>query len=99
MSAKKKKRNFSKEFKAEVVQLILTGQKTVPQISKEQGLYESSVYTWVKQAKVDSGLGPSGALTTPEKEELAALRKQNRELQREVDFLQRAAAYFAKAKK
>ena len=43
-----KRRKFTNEFKAEVVQLVLSGQKTVPQVSKEQGLYDSSVYEWVR---------------------------------------------------
>jgi len=93
------RRQFTKEFKAEVVQLVLSGAKTVPQIAKEQGIYDSSVYGWIRQAKIDSGNGPSGALTSGEKEELSALRRENRELRRERDFLKEAAAYFAKAKK
>ena len=95
----KKRRNFSREFKAEVVQLVLSGRKTVAQVCQEHELYDSSVYGWVKQARVDSGAGPSGTLTTTEKEELSALRRENRELRRERDFLKDAAAYFAKAKK
>jgi transposase len=51
---------------------------------------------WVKQAKVDRGNGPSGALTTTEKEELARLRKEVRVLKMERDILKKAAAFFAK---
>lgn len=94
-----KRRKFSREFKAEVVQLVLTGRKSVPEICKEQDLHDSSVYNWVRQAKIDAGDGPTGALTTAEKEELSALRRENRELRRERDFLKDAAAYFARAKK
>ena len=94
-----KRRKFTNEFKVEIVQLVLSGQKTVPQVRKEQGLYDSSVYEWVRQAKVDAGLGPSRALTSAEKEELNAIRRENRDLKRERDFLEQAAAYFAKAKK
>ena len=82
-----------------VVQLVLSGRKTVPEVCKEHELFDSSVYGWVRQAKVDAGEGPAGVLTTAEKEELSALRRENRELRRERDFLQQAAAYFAKAKK
>ncbi len=94
-----KRRRFPPEFKAEVIQQVLSGRKTVPQICKEQDLFDSSVYNWVRQAKIDSGNGPVDALTTAEKQELAALRRENRELRRERDFLKSAAAYFAKAKK
>ena len=94
-----KRRRFSPEFKAEVIQLVLSGRKTVPEICKDHDLYDSSVYNWVRQAKVDSGRGAAGAMTTSEKEEIKRLRRENRELKRERDFLVDAATYFAKAKK
>ena len=99
MSMGKKRRKFSKEFKAQVVDLVLSGRKTVPEVCKEYELYDSSVYGWVRQARVDGGNGAAGVLTTVEKDELASLRRENRELRRERDFLRDAAAYFAKAKK
>ncbi len=97
--AKKKRRKFTKEFKAEVVKLVLDGGRSVPDVCREQGLSESSVYLWVKQAQVDRGNGPAGALTTAEKEELTQLRRENRELRRERDFFEQATAYFAKGKR
>jgi transposase-like protein len=39
--------------------------------------------------------GDAPRLTTPEKEELAELRREKRRLQMEVEILKRAAAYFA----
>ena len=56
-----KRRRFSPEFKAEVIQLVLSGRKTVPEICKEHDLYDSSVYNWVRQARIDSGRGAAGA--------------------------------------
>ncbi|MGW7417627.1 hypothetical protein [Streptomyces sp. NPDC054863] len=48
----------------------------------------------MKQAEVDAGErnGP----TSSEREELAALRRENRRLREDVDVLKRAAAFFAK---
>ena len=95
----RKRRKFSKEFKAEVVQLGLPGANDLSQIAKEQGTYDSYVYGWIRQAKIDSGSGPSDALTSSEKQELSAFRRENRELRRERNFSKEAAADFAKAKK
>ena len=94
-----KRRRFRPEFKAEVIQLVLSGSKTVSEICKEHGLHDSSVYTWIRRAKIDSGLGATGGMTTSEKDELKRLRRENHELKRERDFLVDAATYFAKAKK
>jgi transposase len=96
---KKQRRKFSNEFKAEVVQLVLSGAKSVPDVCRAHGLYDSCVYEWVRQAKIDGGDGPAGALTSEEKAELRALRRECRELRRERDFLKDAATYFAQARK
>jgi len=90
---------YSKEFKAEAVRLFKAGNKPVTRLAKELGVAAGSIRQWARQIEVDAGPGGSGALTTAEREELSALRKNNRELERERDFLQQAAAYFAKSKK
>lgn len=90
---------YSKEFKAEAVRLFRAGNKPVSQLSKELGVAAKSIRDWVRQADADVGPGGSGPLTTTEREELSASRKKIRELERERDFLQQAAAYFAKPKK
>lgn len=94
----KSRRRFSPELKAEVIKLAIQGGRSVPDICKTHELPESSVYAWVRQAKVDAGKGRPDELTTAEKQELARLRQENRELRRERDFLKSAAAYFAKTK-
>ena len=95
----KKRRRFNKEFKAEIAKLVLDGGRSVPDLCREHDLGETSVYGWVKQARVDRGHGPAGAVTSDEKEELSRLRKENRELRRERDFLTQATAFFARAKR
>ncbi len=57
---------------------------------------QSSLRNWVKQADIDEGKGPEGALTTEERAELRRLRRENRRLQSERDFLKKATAFFAK---
>ncbi|MBD1194945.1 hypothetical protein [Vulcanococcus sp. Clear-D1] len=52
-----------------------------------------------KEEAIDHGQpspGDQAALTSDERQELARLRKENRELRREKDFFKLAAAHFAK---
>jgi len=91
----RKRRKFTKEFKADAVGLVKSGSKSIGQISADLDLTESALRNWVKQAEIDAGEGPEGALTTEEKEELRKLRRENQQLRMERDFLKKASAYFA----
>ena len=96
---KRKRRWFTKEYKAEVVELIRSSGKTVAEVSRDLELTETAVRRWVTQAEIDSGSGPPGALTTAEREELAALRKRVKTLETEREILKKATAFFAKESK
>jgi len=92
----RKRRSFTKQFKADAVKLVKTSGRSVGQVAKELDLTETALRKWVQQATVDAGNGPEGVLSTIEKQELAELRRENRVLRMERDFLKKAAAFFAK---
>lgn len=92
----RKRRSFTKEFKADAVKLVKAGGRSVGQVAKDLDLTETTLRSWVQQAAVDAGSGPEGALSTTEKVELAKLRQENRVLRMERDLLKKAAAFFAK---
>ncbi len=94
--ARRRRRSFTKEFKADAVRLVQAGDRSVGQVAQDLDLAETSLRAWVKQAKVDAGKGPAEALTTAEKQELAQLRREVRVLKMERDLLKKAAAFFAK---
>lgn len=94
--AKRKRRAFTKEFKAESVRLVRDSGKSVGAIARELDLTETALREWVRQAEVDAGRGRPGALTTEEREELARLRREVRTLRMERDILKKATAFFAK---
>jgi transposase len=89
------RRSFTREFKAEIVELCQRGERSVGQIAKDSDLTETAVREWLKQAERDAGTG-DGGLTSSEKDELAQLRRENRRLREDVDILKRATAFFAK---
>ncbi|MFI5868084.1 transposase [Streptomyces sp. NPDC051546] len=94
--AKKKvrtRRSFTVEFKAEIVGLCRRGDRSVGQVAKDFDLTETAVRAWVRQAEVDTG--DRDGLTSGEREELAALRRENRRLREDVEVLKRATAFFA----
>ncbi len=97
--AKRKRRSFTDEYKAEVVELIRKSGKSIGAVAKELDLTETAVRAWVHQAEVDAGRGPAGALTTAEREEFAQLRKRIKTLEMEREILKKATAFFAKESK
>ena len=97
--ARRTRRSFTREFKAEAVKLVKETGKSVGQVAEELDLTETVLRRWVQQASTDEGNGPEGALTTAEKEELTRLRRENRTLRLERDFLKKTAAWFAKESK
>jgi transposase len=88
------RRSFTREFKAEVVELVRQPGNTAAGVARDLDLTETAVRSWVKQADIDEG--HSDGLTTAEREELARLRRENRVLREERDILKRATAFFAR---
>ncbi len=91
-----KRRKFTTEFKNETVKLIRESNRSEGEICRELDLTETAVRRWLKQADVDDGKGPSGALTTIELEELRRLRREVCELLQEREILKKATVFFAK---
>src|SRR5262245_46876300 len=94
--AKRKRRAFTQEFKAQTVRLVRESGKSIGTVARELDLTESAVRAWVRQAAIDAGHGPAGALPTEEREELGRLRREVRTLRMERDILKKATAFFAK---
>ena len=89
------RRQFDEDFKAQAVRLVLDEGKSIPSVARDLDLTESNLRIWVARARADRTHGRTG-LTTAEREELARLRKENRELRTEREILKKAAAFFAK---
>jgi len=83
------------EFRQRAVALARTGASPIGQLARELQISESCLRNWMAQADADEG-GRTDRLNTGEKQELADLRRRNRQLEMENEILKRAAAYFAR---
>lgn len=93
--ARRKRRRFTSEEKAAAVRMVREV-GNLAKVARDLDLTETSLRNWVKQADIDEGKGPKGALTTEELAELRRLRRENKILKMERDFAKKAAAFFAK---
>jgi transposase len=86
-SGKRKRRQFTPEFKAEAVRLCKVGDRGVPQVAKDLDLTETALREWVRRADVEAGKGPPDALASAERAELMQLRRDVKRLEMEREIL------------
>ena len=85
---------YAPEFRRQIVELVRSG-RTPEELAREFEPSAQSIRIWVRQADRDDGRRADG-LTTPEREELRRLRRENRQLREEREILAKAAAWFAR---
>lgn len=92
----KTKPPYPAEFKRQIIDLVNAGSKPA-ELSRQFGCSIQSICHWVAQDARDRGspLPGKDGLTTAEREELARLRRENRQLKIEREILSKATAWFA----
>ncbi|MGP3691608.1 transposase [Streptomyces sp. IBSNAI002] len=66
----------------------------IRRMAEDLGVHHEALRNWIRQAEADAG-ERGDLLTTAEREELAALRKENVQLKRANEVLRTASAFFA----
>ena len=89
MSQRRVRRNFTDDFKKQMVSLYNNG-KSRSEIIKEYDLTPSTLAKWISYYNQSGSFKLSDNRTTEEKE-LIKLQKRNRQLEMEVDILKQAA--------
>jgi transposase len=87
---------YSPEFKEEAVQIALRSSKTISETARELELNPETLRGWVKKHQKHNEPAADAPLSLDERARLKELERRNHELEMEVSFLKRAAAYFAK---
>jgi transposase len=89
-------RKYSPEFKEEAVQIALRSSKTISETARELDLNSETLRGWVKNQQRRNEPAAGAPLTLEERARLKEAERRVRELEMEVSFLKKAAAYFAK---
>ena len=76
---------YTPEFRRQMVELVRAGRKP-SELQREFGVTSWSIGRWVAQAERDAGRG-DGGMTSAERQELARLRRENRQLKLEREIL------------
>jgi transposase len=67
---------------------------SIARVAERLGINKETLRNWVAQAEVDDGQRPG--ITTGDKQRIAELERENRELRRANEILKAASAYFAR---
>jgi transposase len=85
---------YPPEFRAEAVELMRSGAKSLAELSRDLGVADQTLRKWVRQADLDAGRRHDG-LTTSEREDPRRLRSEVRTLRMQRDLLRTATVFFA----
>jgi len=98
--SKKKRKNYSREFKRGAVGLITEKGYSIAEASRNLGIDYSVLRRWKNQLAEDSqNAFPGKGRLKPADEELRRLRRQLERVTEERDILKKALAYFAEDQK
>ncbi len=89
------KKSFSPEYREEAVKMVIESSRPTAQVANELGINVGTLANWVNAYRREHA-GEEQPLSVQDKARLRELERENRELQMELAFLKKAAAYFAK---
>ena len=92
--SRRSRRKFSVEFKRDAVEIVRTSDKSIAEVARELGIYDSSLGSWVRQDQIDRG--ERDGVSSDEQQELSELRRENAHLRMERELLKRAVAFWVK---
>ena len=90
------KQNYEPEFKKKIVRLHLEEGRSLKGLAAEYGVSKASISNWTKQFREECQTNEEAQADYDYMKENLKLKKQLAELQKENDFLKKAAAFFAK---
>ena len=92
------RRKFTLEFRIEAAHRVIDTGRSVRAVASELSVEENTLAKWVRdeRRRMEALEGTSDEpLSAAERSELVRLRREVSELQKDHDFLKKAAAYFA----
>ena len=91
----KGQKTYTEEYRKESADYAIACGRPTKQIAEELGINYKTFSTWVRKRQEELE-GKSPHITQEDSPEMKALKKRNRELELENEFLKKAAAFFAK---
>ncbi len=96
---KKPRRQYTREFKLEALELLKTSGKSAAQLERDLGIGSGNFYRWKRQLAQDGqNAFPGHGRLAPEQERIRQLERENEVLRQQRDILKKAVAIFSHPK-
>ena len=94
----RKRRQYTREFKAETIEFLLRGEKSTVEVARDLGIRAELLYRWKREYLNDKehSFPGAGHLRDPEDEKIRKLERELRSVKEERDILKKALAIFSK---
>ena len=94
-------RKYPEELRERAVKMVFEireqdgkGHGELARVARQLGVHPEALRSWAKQAEIDGGKRPG--ITSGDKQRIAELEREVRELRRANEILKAASAYFAR---
>ena len=94
-------RKYPEELRERAVKMVFEvrerdgkGQGEIARVAGQLGVHREALRTWIRQAEIDGGMRPG--IMSDDKQRIAELEREVRELRRANEILKAASAYFAR---
>jgi transposase len=89
-----RKTKYPEELLDRGTRMVFDSGRPIAHVARDLGVHHETLRKWVRKTEADEGKRKE-LLSSQEREELAQLRKDNRELRRANEILKAASAFFA----
>ena len=99
--AKAKRQRYAEQYKRDAARLVIDSGRSLRDVSMELGVNHETLRAWVlaERAREEARkVAEAEPLSFNERFELEQLRQRNTQLEKDVEFLKKAAAFFASDK-
>jgi transposase len=86
-------KKYPDELRERAVRLVFDSQRPIAAVARDLGVHKEALRLWVRQAEADAGSRQDG-LTTVERDELARLRGEVKQLRKANEVLKAASVFF-----
>ncbi|MCA1677754.1 MAG: transposase [Actinobacteria bacterium] len=87
-------KKYPDELRERAVRLVFESQRPIAAVARDLGIHKEALRLWVRQAEADAGTRQD-RLTTVERDELARLRGEVKQLRKANEILKAASVFFA----